>query len=493
MPIFSLILNTFSKSLIKTKNLKKTVSFAAILLMVLACFVSVGMASTFNSDQLSFAPQIVCSAFSGNGTLFAGDNNYTFYRSDDNGTSFNLAYKFPAQTNSTSGFAGYTMMLFVDSNNHIFVSIPTTNRLYRSVDFGSTFTEVLKTNSTINDGFYVAMTEDQSGNLYTSTYSNNDSNYPQTFKSTDGGATWKTIITCQVVHMHNVKVNPNNGYLYVICGEYGDNIHGNVDAERVFRSKDGGATWKILIERNTTSPKIYATMQFDGNYVYLGSDMAFTTNFIDRFYDDGVIGMYLNGTGTLAAVQRVYTSPASDGALPFISAIRFNQSLVFSSTVEFTVGTARIISSADGLTWSTIKAVNYTSVQHHCNMLTSNPNDVLVGSDGVNANYRIANIPDPVVTSTPTPSYSPSPTPTITSISIIPSATPKPSTTPNPTATPSTEPSATPTATPTSPAPTAQTQSIFNFDVSAAIIIVAVVIIIAGSITVIRKSRNRKP
>jgi hypothetical protein len=57
------------------------------------------------------------------------------------------------------------MMLFIDSKDNIFVSIPGTNTLYRSTNFGLAFTEVLRTKGIYNGGYYVAMTEDALGNL----------------------------------------------------------------------------------------------------------------------------------------------------------------------------------------------------------------------------------------------------------------------------------------------------------------------------------------
>ena len=441
------------------------------------------MASTINSGKIAFAPQIVTSTFSGNGTLFAGDTNYTLYRSDDNGSSFRLAYTFPSQTNDTTGFTGYVMMLFIDSKDNIFVSIPGTNRLYRSTNFGLAFTEVLRTNGIYNGGYYVAMTEDASGNLYTTTYCNSDIDYPQTFKSTDGGATWKSIVVCSVVHMHNVKVNPNNGYLYIVCGEYAEgNSHGSIDAEKVFRSTDGGTTWALMVDRNSTSPTVYAVMQFDGNWVYIGSDMAYAVNFIDRFYDDGAVGKDMYGNGTTVAIQRVYTSPASDGALPFISACWYNHTLFFSSSVEFTGGTARIISSTDGLTWNTIKTVSYTPINHHCNMLTSNPKDVMVSSDGPNANFVVLTEPDPA----PTPSPTPAPTPTTTP---SPTASPKPSLPPTKEPVPTPTPIPTPRETPIIPSPTAtQKQNTFSFDIITVVAMVLLFfIIVAGEVTLVRR------
>ena len=42
----------------------------------------------------SFPAQMFSSYFAPNGTLFAGDIDYNLYRSDDNGSTFRLIYKF---------------------------------------------------------------------------------------------------------------------------------------------------------------------------------------------------------------------------------------------------------------------------------------------------------------------------------------------------------------------------------------------------------------
>jgi hypothetical protein len=473
---------------------KKIFSFSVILLLAAAAFVTIGLGNTIESQKLVFTPQIVCSTFTGNGTLFAGDNNYTLYRSDDNGTSFRLICQFPNQTSNTDGFTGYTMMLFIDSKNDVFVSIPGTSRLYKSDNFGANFTESLKANATDNDGFYVAMTEDKVGNLYTTTYCNSEAIYPQTYMSSDNGKTWVAIAVCSVAHMHNVKVNPSNGYLYIVCGEYvvGGNSHGNVDAERIYRSTDEGKTWVLMIERNMTNPKIYATMVFNGSWVYLGSDMANATNFIDRFYDDGIVGKYVNDTGSPVNVERVFTTSVSDGALPFVSACWFNNSIVFSSSVEFSSGTSRILSSNDGLNWSTIKTVSYVTSQHHCNMLTSNPTNVIIGSDGSNANFELVLKPDPTPTPSPSPVTSPSTTAstTTTTTSLSVTSTPKPTVQPTqePTSTPIV--TSTPTETPTSPTSTIPH---FTFDgITIAILAFAVLGIISALTLTIREKRSNK-
>ena len=226
-----------------------------------------------------------------NGTLFAGDNDYTLYRSDDNGATFRQVYQFPLQPNPNSAVTGYVWTIFIDSRNNLFISIPGTNRMYRSVNWGTSFTQVLNTNGAQNDGFYIAMTEDSQKNLYAATYSNSIyPTNPAVLKSTNGGSSWSIIHRFAAVHLHNIKFNPANGYLYVNTGEWTNGFN-NQECERVFRSKDLGQTWSIAVDRpeemQAEGNTVYLPMLFSGNWVYLGTDQAFQPNWIDRFYDDG--------------------------------------------------------------------------------------------------------------------------------------------------------------------------------------------------------------
>jgi hypothetical protein len=350
------------------------------------------------------------SYFAPNGTLFAGDSNYKLYRSDNYGASFRLIYQFPQQSNPNSAVAGYVWNIFVDSRNNLFVSIPGTNRLYRSTNFGSSFSQVLNTNGAQNDGFYIATTEDSNGNLYTATYSNSIyPNAPTILKSTNGGSSWSIVFSAAAVHFHNVKFNPANGYLYAITGEWGQGYN-NQNCERIFRSKDGGRTWTTVINRpvelQARGSTIYNAMIFNGNWVYIGSDQAYEPNWIDRFYDDG------SGPFT---PQTVYNFP-SDGSFPVISGVWLNNVMVFSSTAEFSDGTSRVVASDDGLNWQIVKSTATTQTLHHTNVLTSNPKGIAFGSDGPGNTFSITDgaQPTPTPTATPTPTPSPSPTPTAT-------------------------------------------------------------------------------
>ena len=348
------------------------------------------------------------SAFMSNGTLFAGDNDYTLYRSDNNGQSFRQIYQFPLQPNPNSAVTGYVWTIFIDSRNNIFISIPGTNRMYRSTNWGTSFSQVLNTNSAQNDGFFIAMTEDSQRNLYAATYSNSIyPTNPSVLKSTNGGSNWAVIHRFAAVHLHNVKFNPANGYLYVSTGEwtYGFN---NGECERVFRSKDLGQTWSIAVNRpvemQAAGNTVYLPMVFNGKWVYLGTDQAFQPNWIDRFYDDGSNHPF--------QTQKVYSFP-SDSKCPVLSGVWLNKIMLFASTPEFYDGTTRVIASEDGLKWKIIKEATLPQSLHHTNFLTVNPKGMVFGSDGPGDTFVISE-GEVQPTPTPTPSHTPSPTPTPT-------------------------------------------------------------------------------
>jgi hypothetical protein len=106
--------------------------------------------------------------------------------------------------------------VFVDSCDYIFVSCIGSNRLYCSTDFGTAFTEVLNTNHTENDAFYIVLTGDSTGALYTVTYQNSDPViFPLSSKALMVVQLGLLLQLFSTVHYHNIKFNPDNGYLYV--------------------------------------------------------------------------------------------------------------------------------------------------------------------------------------------------------------------------------------------------------------------------------------
>ena len=449
----------------KSIRSKRLFVFAGLVLALSGCLsLDFGVEAAVGQLKVSavagFPGQMCASVFAANGTLFAGDSNYKLYRSDDNGATFMQIYQFPAQSSPNSAITGYVLMIFVDSRGYIFVSIPGTNRLYRSLDFGASFTQVLTTGGSQNDGFYIAMTEDSQGSLYAATYSY--SIYPQNpplMKSSDGGANWTAIRRFSAVHLHNVKFNPANGYLYAVTGEWTNGCN-NQESERIFRSKDLGATWTVAVNRpqevQAEGNTVYNPMLFSGNYVYIGSDEAFKYNWIDRFQDDGSGGNF--------TTQRVYNF-TQDCNFPVYSASYLGSTMLFSSTPEFYNGTSRIVASDDGVNWQIIKSTVTNTTQHHTGVLTVNPKVAAFYSDGPGLTYSIvqqappptvAPTAPPTATPTPIPTDTPTPEPTYYAPPVIDQPNPTQSTTqhaayttPAPTKMPSPTPTATATATPT--------------------------------------------
>lgn len=385
-----------------------------------------------NSGTASFTANDVDS----NGNLWVGDKDFNIYKSIDNGSTFKVAWTLPKLLDRTNVYAGLVWTVFVDSRNHIFMSAGGTNALYRSTNDGATFSEVLNTNGARFESFFVAVTEDDLGHLYTAVYTNGTITQPAVYKSTDAGATWTKIASFNVLHYHNIKYNPANGYLYLVTGE------GNYpDAARVFRSKDRGATWSLVVSRNDALGTVYLGIAFVGNYVYLGQDYPNRVCQIHRFYD--------NGSNSTFAPQVVYTPP-SDGYMPFISATVMANTLVFANCGENFNGVSRVVTSTDGVNWKVIRAqyINYVT-DNRWNFLTESPRSgIIFGTIKTGENYQIRDVsPTPTPSPSPTPSPTPAPTPTSTP---SPTPTPTPSSTPQPT-----EPPPTPTATPTpTPSPT---------------------------------------
>ena len=375
-----------------------------------------------------------------NGVLWAGDKNFGLWKSIDRGASFQLAYSLPHDPpRPDNPYSGLVWNVFVDSRNYIFVSGGgANNSLYRSTNGGASFGAVLNANDTNSQAFFIAMTEDNSGNLYVATYTIGTAIQPQILKSTNGGTTWTKITNFNTFHFHNIKYNPYNGYLYAVTGErFGSLVNFN-DSEKIFRSKDNGASWNLVVDRNDAIGTVYLAMAFVGNYVYIGQDYPSRTCQIQRFLDEGQAG--------LCTPQVVY-SPPSDGCMPFVSGVFFNGSLVFGNCAEIQNGTTRVVSSRDGVNWNIITSASILSIEPRWNFFTTHPRSGIFATLKGGFSYQIADMgPQPTPSAPPIPSSTPTPT-----------LTPSPTPSPTPTLTP--EPTIEPTAQPTEPTPIAPTQT----------------------------------
>jgi hypothetical protein len=407
------------------------------------------------------------------GVLWAGDKNFGVWKSTDNGGSFQLIYKLPGTFEAGNPYSGLVWNLFVDSRDYIFASAGGTGGLFRSTDGGASFSQVLKTNGTTNESFYLAMTEDNTGALYAVTYTSGKAS-PYLLKSVDGGTNWVRVGNFGVFHFHNIKFNPYNQYLYVIIGE-----GSTPDAARILRSKDGGASWSLVVKRNDNVGTVYLAMTFSGNYVYLGQDYPNRVCNIQRFYDDGSNNQF--------DTQTVYTPPI-DGYMPFISATNVGDSLVFANCAENLNGISRVVSSVDGVNWAVIKNQSITADDNRWNFLTTHPRSGFVFGTIKNGEaYRInylaptpsASIEQPIIRTNPKPSK--------IATTPAPHNTPTAPTAPAPTETPQTTNLPSPT-----PASTLTASSSFKLDTYLAEIATGAAIAIMSGIVAIMVLLKRK-
>ncbi len=80
------------------------------------------------------------------------------------------------------------------------------------------------------------------------------------YKSTDGGKTWKNIGLEKTRHISDVVVHPNNSDVVYVAAQ--GTVHGPNPDRGIFKSMDGGATWKkvLFVDDNTGASSLSMDM-----------------------------------------------------------------------------------------------------------------------------------------------------------------------------------------------------------------------------------------
>jgi hypothetical protein len=318
-------------------------------------------------------PVFMTTDVSSNGTVFAGDMNYNVYKSADSGVTFTNIFSIPQQSNPWGVHAGKVWTVFVDSRDNLLVSAGGTNRIYRCLNGSTSFTQVLDMSRGSNDAMIISMTEDDLGYLYAAEYG--DGRPARLWKSTDGGTNWNDLRDWDARHLHAVKFNPSNKWLYVVVGENSDGSQ--TEYQTVWRSKDRGATWDIIVERGPGTDTKYLPIEFIGNNVYLGQDRngASDTDDIHKITDDGA-GPY---TPSLA-----YDNP--DVAAIMTAATKLDDTIIFTTSSEGYTSTCKVVMSKDGTNWTVLNAQSVSPTYRWINELTVHPRKGIVYGC-INANY----------------------------------------------------------------------------------------------------------
>jgi hypothetical protein len=294
------------------------------------------------------------------GNIFVG-YNYGVYKSVDNGRTFTLVFTIPYQPDPWTLMAGRIWCVYVDSRDYVFVSAISTNRFYRSTDGGASFIEVLNLGRAWNDGGIINMDEDELGNLYACEYGADKS--ARLFKSSTGGepGSWSNIRDFDTRHLHNVRMNPYNNWLYVATSE--DSGLGDTESRSVFRSKDHGASWTRVVQQ-PTSLSGFVAMAFLNDWVVLGEDNAGGYSNIDRFRDDG--------NDNLFSTQTVWSNPSVTN---FYGGTKLGNHLVFATGREGHDCTLCVLESTDAQNWNVVDSVFASSSNDdHRGILNPHPN-----------------------------------------------------------------------------------------------------------------------
>jgi len=239
------------------------------------------------------------------GTIYAGRYNVV-YRSTDH-ENFEPAAEFRFDGQPGEVIHEHSRAMFVDSRGQLFMSWGSEGRIRRSTDGGRSFEPVCELGFR---GQVRGITESRGGVLFAGGYGKNHS--ARLYRSADG-ARWDVIREWQARHIHDVRVNPHNDWLYVVVGESEGRM--TEDSHALFRSKDGGATFARLVKAEPrgggASPRpLFLPINFLGDTVILATDHFDGDNYIARFQDTGEDRGH--------AIERVYTldDPYSSTDLP---------------------------------------------------------------------------------------------------------------------------------------------------------------------------------
>lgn len=250
-----------------------------------------------------------------------GTLNYSYLsKSTDNGVTWTMLYY----------ATGSIICLYEDSHGYLYIGVGF--KVYRSIDLGVTFSQVLDFTAVSGKLILSNITENVNGDIYIGRYQAANNNVA-IFKSTDGGATFNSIYAEAVhQHCHAVKCDPVTGYVYA-------GLDGTTFA--VVRSVDNGANWTTL---NAPASGANPDAIYCGNgYRLFGSEDQSQANTMYRTTDDITFTTVLKTGHLITCINKI------NGIL-----------FAVGQSLQRNCYPALFTSTDEGLTWKTIRVFDFT-------------------------------------------------------------------------------------------------------------------------------------
>lgn len=219
------------------------------------------------------------SIYQSSNSYLYGVNNTGVFKSIDNGLTYTKLYSLPSGMSSRK--------IFVTSQDNILVG------LYNSTNSSIAVSSGNQTNfTTINPFFcknqtnmgigslYFAIDEGLDQSIFIGEYggASNISRCAYIYKSTNNGLTFSMVYngtnqTFPSRHIHLLKVNPYNGYIYASTS---DDTYEN--SSKLLKSTDNGLTWNTIYNGTFDAQPVVAT--FSPTKSYFGSDKGGTNHIL---------------------------------------------------------------------------------------------------------------------------------------------------------------------------------------------------------------------
>jgi photosystem II stability/assembly factor-like uncharacterized protein len=269
--------------------------------------------------------------------------------------------------------------------------------IYKSTDFGDTWTLLLSTTGTSSFGDVMKLAADPSGNIYAATkdykYGYGVGHYTAAgglFKSTDGGTSWTEIssatFTTNYFNPTDVLPISSTTILYAV------NVNGST-LGGIYRTTDGGTSWNLISSGLPTSNYRRITFAQDpstANTVYA----AFESTDLSAGGDAGLKGIYK--TTDAGVTWNQLTSPpkiSSTGNLSYLSSQGWYDNVIAvdpNNSSNIYVGGVDMMKSTNGGTswsqltyWHPYYGTPVVHADHHAIVFDkNNANTIYEGDDG---------------------------------------------------------------------------------------------------------------